>query len=145
MSRVLATTPLSQRQPLPRQLDPDRLPAHVAVIMESASTSSSIKEIIIQITKNRLGAVAIINEAQEVVGIVTDGDIRRMLEKHDDLNLLKALDIMNPNPKQITSESLAAEAFEQMRNNNINQLIVSDNNAFVGIIHIQDLIREGII
>jgi len=52
---------------------------------------------------------------------------------------------MNHNPKQITSESLAAEAFEQMRNNNINQLIVSDNNAFVGIIHIQDLIREGII
>jgi len=111
----------------------------------SASTSSSIKEIIIQITKNRLGAVAIINEAQEVIGIVTDGDIRRMLEKHDDFNLLSAADIMNPNPKQITSEALAAEAFEQMRNYNINQLIVSDNNAFIGIIHIQDLIREGII
>jgi arabinose-5-phosphate isomerase len=52
---------------------------------------------------------------------------------------------MNSNPKQITSEALAAEAFELMRNNNINQLIVSDNNVFIGIIHIQDLIREGII
>jgi arabinose-5-phosphate isomerase len=110
-----------------------------------ARTHSSIKEIIIQITKNRLGAVAIINDAKQIVGIVTDGDIRRMLEKYDDISTVKAADIMNPNPKQITSEALAAEAFEQMRNNNINQLIVSDNNAFVGIIHIQDLIREGII
>ena len=110
-----------------------------------ATTHSSIKEIIIQITKSRLGAVAIINDAQQIAGIVTDGDIRRMLEKYDDINTITASDIMNSNPKQITSESLAAEAFELMRNNNINQLIVSDNNVFIGIIHIQDLIREGII
>jgi arabinose-5-phosphate isomerase len=117
----------------------------VSTLKPIAKTHSSIKEIIIQITKNRLGAVAIINDSQEVVGIVTDGDIRRMLEKYDDISTVKAADIMNPNPKQITSESLAVEAFELMRNNNINQLIVSDNHTFVGIIHIQDLIREGII
>lgn len=110
-----------------------------------AFSNSSIKEIIIQITKNRLGAVAILNNEQQIVGIVTDGDIRRMLEKYSDINTLKASDIMNTQPKQIESEALAAEALELMRENNINQLIVSYNSAFSGIIHIQDLIREGII
>jgi arabinose-5-phosphate isomerase len=110
-----------------------------------ASEQASIKEIIVAITQYRLGAVAVCDNQNAVTGIITDGDIRRMLEKTNDFSLLKACDIMCTSPKNISSSSLAAEAFELMRENNINQLLVLENNQLVGIIHIQDLIREGII
>jgi arabinose-5-phosphate isomerase len=107
--------------------------------------NDSVKLAIIEITKNRLGAVVVLNEASAVAGIITDGDIRRMLEKHDSFSSLTAKDIMCTSPKMINISSLAAEAFNTMRDNNINQLIVTENNQYKGIIHIQDLIREGII
>lgn len=107
---------------------------------------TSVKEVILEITKNRQGAVAVIDQNQNnICGIITDGDIRRMIEKHEEFSLLTAEDIMGTSPRIINKESLAAEAFELMRKNNINQLLVTDDNVYAGIIHIQDLIREGII
>ena len=107
--------------------------------------NSSVKEVIVEITKNRLGATAVVDNNNRICGIVTDGDLRRMLEKNDSFSTLTAKDIMSQLPKQIASDSLAAEAFELMRKNNINQLLVTENDSYVGVVHIQDLIREGII
>ena len=106
---------------------------------------SSVKEVIVEITKKRLGAAAVINDQQQLLGIVTDGDLRRMLEKNDSVNILTAKDIMSTSPKTIQSNSLAAEALDMMRSNDISQLIVLDNDRYAGIIHLHDLIREGII
>ena len=106
---------------------------------------NNVKQAILQITKSRLGAAAVLDENENICGIVTDGDIRRMLEKYDEFSSLKTKDIMSVNPKQINHDALAAEALELMRNNNINQLLVTDSNKFVGVIHIQELLREGII
>lgn len=106
---------------------------------------SDVKQAILQITKSRLGAAAVLDEHENICGIVTDGDIRRMLEKNDDFTSLKTKDIMSMHPKQIDVEALAAEALEMMRKNNINQLLVTDSNKYIGVIHIQELIREGII
>ena len=109
------------------------------------NVDDSVKLAIVEITKNRLGAVVAINNDGSIAGIITDGDIRRMLENNETFTSLKAKDIMCSNPKSINIAALAAEAFDVMRNNNINQLIVTENNQYKGIIHIQDLIREGII
>ncbi len=106
---------------------------------------NNVKQAILQITKSRLGAAAVLDENETICGIVTDGDIRRMLEKYDEFSSLKTKDIMSVNPKQINQDALAAEALELMRNNNINQLLVTDSEKFVGVIHIQELLREGII
>lgn len=107
--------------------------------------NSSVKEVIVEITKNRLGATAVVDNSNQICGIVTDGDLRRMLEKSDSFSMFTAKDIMSKTPKLIASDSLAAEAFELMRKNNINQLLVTENDSYVGVVHIQDLIREGII
>lgn len=109
------------------------------------TAAASIKEVIVEITKNRMGAAAVVGNAGEIVGIITDGDLRRMLENNDNINALTANQIMSLHPKCISSEALAAEAFELMRNKNINQLLVQEKDNYVGIIHIQDLIKEGII
>lgn len=109
------------------------------------NSNTPIKEVIIEITKKRLGAAAVINDSNEICGIITDGDLRRMLEKTTEIATLSASDIMSHAPKQINSDALAAEALEVMRNNSINHLLVTNNNEYIGIIHLQDLIREGII
>lgn len=106
---------------------------------------ASVKAVIIEITKSRLGAAVVLDASENIAGIITDGDIRRMLEKADDISLLSAKDIMTKHPKLIQKEELAAEALELMRMNNINQLVVMQENRYEGIIHLQDLIREGII
>ena len=107
--------------------------------------NANIKETILEITKKRLGATAVLNEKGEITGVVTDGDIRRMMEKHDSISGLLAKDIMGVHPKTIEADALAIEAFEKMKENNINQLLVLHNGAYFGIVHIQDLVREGII
>lgn len=109
------------------------------------NSNTSIKEVIIEITKKRLGAAAVINDSNEICGIITDGDLRRMLEKTTAISSLSALDIMTHSPKQINGDALAAEALEVMRKNSINHLLVTHNKEYIGIIHLQDLIREGII
>ncbi len=107
--------------------------------------SSSIKEVIVTITKNRLGAAAVTDDNNKVLGIVTDGDLRRMLENNDSIGNLTAADIMSVSPKTITSGALAAEALEVMRAFDISQLLVLDNESYAGIVHLHDLVREGII
>ena len=108
-------------------------------------SGASVKEAINEITKKRLGAAAVVNEAGEVLGIITDGDIRRMFEKYDAFTSLKADDIMSKNPKTIDTDILAVNALDKMRENNINQLVAIEDGKYAGILHLQDLVREGII
>ncbi|MFD1769855.1 KpsF/GutQ family sugar-phosphate isomerase [Sphingobacterium suaedae] len=105
---------------------------------------ANIREVIITITKYRLGATAVL-DGQNIIGIITDGDIRRMLEKYDDLSKVMAENIMARIPKTIDRAELAVEALHKMRQNNISQLIVTEDDRYQGIIHIQDLLKEGII
>lgn len=108
------------------------------------SAEARIRDLIITITKYRLGATAVIENGR-VIGIITDGDVRRMLEKYEDLNDLTARDIMSKDPKTIDREALAVDALHKMREFNISQLVVMQENQYQGIIHIQDLLKEGII
>jgi len=110
----------------------------------SVQQSATVSDIIITITQFRLGAVAVL-DADHILGIITDGDIRRMLEKHTDLTAITAADIMGRSPKIIDKNELAANALHIMRENNITQLLVSDKGHYDGVIHIQDLLKEGII
>jgi len=110
----------------------------------SVQLDANVRDIIITITHFRLGAVAVLDGAQ-IQGIITDGDIRRMLERHTDLATISAADIMGKSPKVIDKNELAANALHIMRENNITQLLVSDQGNYDGVIHIQDLLKEGII
>lgn len=106
----------------------------------------AFKDIIINISKGRLGATVVLDDANKIMGIITDGDIRRLLEKTDNIKGLKASDIYKTNPRSIINTALAVEALEIMNTNKITQLPVVDNlNTYLGIIHLHDLIREGII
>ena len=110
----------------------------------SVQLDANVRDIIITITHFRLGAVAVLKDTQ-IQGIITDGDIRRMLERHTDLATISAADIMGKSPKVIDKNELAASALHIMRENNITQLLVSDQGNYDGVIHIQDLLKEGII
>jgi arabinose-5-phosphate isomerase len=105
----------------------------------------SVKEVIMEITRNRLGVTAVVNAAQKLIGVVTDGDIRRMLEKTDDIKKIVAKDIMTMNPKTIGSSEMAVTALDMMRQNSITQLIVVDEEKYVGVVHLHDLVKEGLI
>lgn len=107
--------------------------------------NDGLKEVIIEITKKRLGATVVLDKNDRISGIITDGDLRRMLEKNISLNGLVAKDIMTSDPKALTGDDLAVDALDLMRKKNIGQLVVTENNTYAGIIHIHDLIREGII
>ncbi len=107
--------------------------------------ADNVKKVIIEISKKRLGATAVLNNANEVVGIVTDGDVRRMFEKYDDFKAIVAKDIMSIQPKTISTDMLAVEALQQMKEFNISQLLVLDNEKYAGVLHVHDLMREGII
>lgn len=109
------------------------------------SEDSLLKEVIIEITKKRLGATVVLDNNNLVTGIITDGDLRRMLENDRYHKGVKAKDIMTPTPKSIDQKSLAVNALDMMRTNNITQLIVTDDGDYAGFIHLHDLIREGII
>jgi len=109
------------------------------------SPDTPVKEVIVNITKYRLGAVAVVDNGQ-LSGIITDGDIRRMLEKHDHFDRLTAKDIMSQSPKTIHSDELAVLAFDLMRRHNITQLlVVNDSQLYDGVVHLHDLLKEGII
>jgi arabinose-5-phosphate isomerase len=105
----------------------------------------SLKDVIVEITKKRLGATAVLNKKKQVAGIITDGDLRRMLEKNISLHNITAKDIMSANPKKISQNELAVDALVLMRKANISQLLVVDDKKYAGIIHLHDLVREGII
>jgi arabinose-5-phosphate isomerase len=105
----------------------------------------SLKEVIVEISSKRLGATAIVDDNNNLLGIITDGDLRRMLEKSISLDKLTAADIMTTNPKSIGADELAVDALDLMRKKSITQLVVVDNGKYLGFIHLHDLIREGLI
>jgi arabinose-5-phosphate isomerase len=111
----------------------------------SVKETSTLKEVIVEITKKRLGLTAVINDNNELTGVITDGDLRRMLEKGVDLEKTNAKDIMSASPKTIVQDALAVHALDTMRKHNITQLLVAENKKYVGVIHLHDLIREGLI
>lgn len=108
------------------------------------SLKSEIKKVIIEITEKRLGVTAV-TENNRIVGIITDGDLRRMLSKSEDFTKLYAEDIMSKAPKTININAMAIDAMELMELNEISQLLVEDNGQYAGVIHLHDLIKEGII
>lgn len=110
----------------------------------SISPNASVKDVIIEISKNRLGAVVVI-ENDKILGIITDGDIRRMLEKNSNIGHITAADLMHRNPKKIDKNELALLALEMIKENNITQLLVTEDEQYYGIIHMHDLLQEGII
>ena len=111
----------------------------------SVFESSSLKDVILEITKKRLGLTAVVDDNKNLSGVITDGDLRRMLEKGGDFEKTIAKDIMSTAPKTIDADALAVDALDKMRKNNITQLIVVNDETYAGVIHLHDLIREGLI
>jgi arabinose-5-phosphate isomerase len=105
----------------------------------------SLKEVIVEMTAKRLGMTAVVDGENTLLGIITDGDLRRMLEKSVAIDKIKAGDIMTANPKTIGPDELAVDALDVLRRNEISQLAVIEHNKYLGIIHLHDLIREGLI
>lgn len=116
-------------------LDPERKP--------QVSPSTPVKDTIIEISKSRLGATAVLDNGK-LLGVVTDGDLRRMLEAGKSIDSTVAYDIMSSNPKTIDSEALAAEAFQLLEKHNITQVIAMEGDTYAGIVHLHDILKEGI-
>lgn len=108
------------------------------------SPETNIREIILEISSKRLGCTAVV-ENDNLIGIITDGDLRRMLQGSTDVAGLKATDILSHNPLTITSDSLVSDALDLMRSRNVTQLLVADNGKYLGVIHLHDILKEGII
>ena len=108
------------------------------------NVSSSVQDVIFEISSKRLGATVVL-DGNNISGLITDGDLRRMLEKGVDINNLIASDIMTENPKCISKNALAAEALGVMEVNHISQLVIDDEGTYFGIIHLHDIIKEGIL
>jgi len=108
------------------------------------SPETNLKEVIIEISSNRLGATAVVDNGF-LLGVITDGDLRRMLGKGIDLHEVKAKEIMSPNPKSIDISALAAEALLVMEESSITQLLVKDGDTYVGVVHLHDILKEGIL
>jgi len=106
--------------------------------------SETMENIILEISSKRLGATAVLQN-RKLVGVITDGDLRRMLEKHSDFKMLKAVDIMTADPKTIQKNQLAVDALGIMKENNITQLPVLDGEKYVGVVHLHDILKEGIL
>lgn len=108
------------------------------------NVSNSIAKVIIEISERRLGVTAVL-ENEKIVGIITDGDLRRMLSKTTDINHFTAKDIMGKNPKTIQENAMAIAALEKLESNNITQILVVDaQEKYIGVVHLHDLIKEGI-
>lgn len=105
----------------------------------------SLKEVIVEMTGKRLGITAVVDQEENLLGIITDGDLRRMLEKYKDIEAVTAGDIMTKNPKSIEAGELAVSALDVLRKYEISQLAVTEGSRYLGIVHLHDLIREGLI
>ena len=110
----------------------------------AVNSNTAIRDIIIEISEKMLGVTAVVDN-NKIVGIITDGDLRRMLKKTDNFSEFTAKDIMGKNPKCIDYNAMAVDAKELMETNNITQLLVEKNGSYAGIVHLHDLIKEGII
>ena len=108
------------------------------------SPDDSLAQVIIEMTRKRLGA-AIVTDNGKLVGIITDGDLRRMLLKHADIEHVKAKEIMTPNPRTIDENDLVADALHKMRQHSITQLPVLKDGNYVGVIHLHDILKEGVL
>ncbi len=108
------------------------------------SLDASIKDVIVEISEKRLGTTAVVEEGR-LKGIITDGDIRRMLENNLDIKSLTASDVMSADPIQVESDTMAVKALDIMENKNITQILVTDKGKYVGVVHFHDLLKEGII
>jgi arabinose-5-phosphate isomerase len=106
--------------------------------------SDDIKKVILEITSNRLGAAAVIDD-EKLVGIITDGDLRRMMMNRQSIEGIIAKEVMNSSPKKMDKDAMAVDALSLMKQHNISQLIVTDQDMYAGMIHLHDLIKEGII
>ena len=111
----------------------------------SVKASTSLKEVINAISKSRMGATVVLDDNGDIIGMITDGDIRRMLEQHNSIQDLTAADIFHKKPITISSDTLAIEAFDLMKAHDISQLIVADEAQYKGMIHMHDLMKEGIL
>ena len=110
------------------------------------SEEDGIRKVILEMSGGRLGAVAVTDETERLLGIITDGDLRRMLEKYQNIDTLKAKDIMSVAPKTISEEELAYNAFQKMEKNSITQLVVvGEGDLYKGMVHIHDILREGVV
>jgi len=103
-----------------------------------------IRKVILEISSNRLGAAAVV-EKGKLTGVITDGDLRRMLMNKKTIDGLRARDIMNKKPKRTDKNTMAVDALNLMKQFNISQLLITDKNKYVGIVHLHDLVREGIL
>jgi arabinose-5-phosphate isomerase len=106
--------------------------------------NSNIKDVIIEISEKRLGVSAVV-EQNKIKGIITDGDLRRMLAKTENFTNLSAIDIMTKNPKSIDINAMAVDAMQLMEKHEITQLLVTDNEMYAGVVHLHDLMKEGIL
>lgn len=114
-----------------------------SAVKPMVSTDDDIKDVIIEISNKMLGITPVFSK-DTIVGVITDGDLRRTLLNNQEISKLKAKDIMSTNPQIIDSKTLASDALEIMKKNKISQLIVTNNDSYIGVIHIQSLIKEGI-
>ena len=103
-----------------------------------------IREIILEISSKRLGCTAVLDD-DRLAGIITDGDLRRMLQGSTDVSMLTAKDILSPHPLTVASDELVSDALDLMRSKNITQLLVVDEGKYMGVIHLHDILKEGII
>ncbi|SHI69002.1 KpsF/GutQ family sugar-phosphate isomerase [Aquimarina spongiae] len=108
------------------------------------SPDSNINEVIVEMTEKRLGVTAVVDQ-EKIIGIITDGDLRRMLTTNTSFDGLTAKDIMSPNPKTITNTAMAVDALEVLEENSISQLLAAEEGKYSGVVHIHDLMREGIL
>ncbi len=120
----------------------DIYPQHDA---PSVFGSDNLHKTILEMTTKRLGATAVLDDLNHLIGVITDGDLRRLLQRDIDLKTIKAADMMSKNPKTIEADVLAVEALQIMRELSITQLIVLDNTQYVGMIHLHDLLKEGLV
>lgn len=112
----------------------------------AVSEEATLKEIIIEISSKRLGATAVLDaQTRALTGIITDGDLRRMLNQYESLQQVQARDIMTRRPFTIEAGEYAAAALALMQQKNITQLIVTKSGAFAGFVHVHDLLKEGLI
>ena len=110
----------------------------------SVAPDTDIRQVIVEISQKMLGVTAVL-EGDTIVGVITDGDIRRMLSRYEDIKGLKAKDIMSSHPKTIEASVLAVDALDFMQNHKITQLLVTHSGHYMGVIHLHNLIQEGII
>lgn len=112
--------------------------------MPMVNLTDPVSQVIVEISSKRLGATAVLKNGQ-LQGMITDGDLRRMLQKHTTIDGITAADIMTTNPRTIDKETLVVDALSLMRKNNITQLLVLDGTKYVGVIHLHDILKEGIL